>query len=1069
LAGSIRVVWILFVVGWPGLAFAQTLTFTDDPLVPGATLVRAVHLEELRTAVSALRARLGLPSVMFTDHVLTPGTAQIRGIHILQLRSALDAVFDLRGRVRPTYTDPALAPGVTVVKALHITELRNAIRTADPASPLQLTGGTLSVGDVIVATVTLTEPAPSGGLPIQLTIGAPALARVQPTVVVPAGEREGRFTIEGLAAGTTTASASIAGLPPAAAAIAVLARDFDVSDLRVVNVGMSATATIHLRSAAPLGGAAIQLTSADPSRLAVPAVVNIAPGQTRATFDVTGLQEGLVAVTATAAVGAVGSRKGFVSVAAAATDPAMTTEQLIEQARRAGTLSDELAFVYRVYAAFGAPALPAAYRGRAAALIDSPVRLEINARWDSLSPSARSAILPYTIPPVYAGSWGDSGGSGASTQQAPGSLASASDVRVEDASGPHPCEILPLPGLLPGWGRFVTTHFYIWFRTANPRWGTLAEAQAAAGNVAAVAEEVYASLTAVMDRHPLPDGGVGCNGGDAKLDVYIDRLKMGNKAEVNAYPGGCEQGPSWMWIAPDDVLDARDARAMFAHEFMHMIQFTYGRHSACTEYAWMDEATANWAIEHVYHDRVDNWEHRYIYGYLTEPNSQGDGELTEINVPLDAGLWSPRSRLCPGGYCDYPFFLYIAKRFGEHRIRQIHQASEAMDPIDSIAAGVAGSLRDVWHDFSLAMYNDVHEGIANQFFEWDAVEDGIRATTFDDRWDVLAVREMTLAGRAERAQNLNSDIAGTFSCRRAGCPGNFPLYRLSIRPISLKFTDDAVSYAVLYNPYGAIPSPNVKIWALQRINGEWKSPEDWTTRTSKTYCRDRREERIEELVLIYANGDTTSRGQTGEWYVELDANTDDDAFGLLPQVALSNAGCWKWRGSATLTTLLPQELVRTESARDVVMERRRPPQAPDGAPTTEGFFVTSAVVTLEQSGIVNPVCTMQLGPASAAITEQQYGGLGGFSLRMAHIDPTSDEEFEFDRRAIGSGVGFVTATATLTCEGQGPLVSTQLHPMTWMVTPLEGIRLSTDGHRLSGTFTLTPFQTLVLDFVAEKE
>jgi hypothetical protein len=38
-----------------------------------------------------------------------------------------------------------------------------------------------------------------------------------------------------------------------------------------------------------------------------------------------------------------------------------------------------------------------------------------------------------------------------------------------------------------------------------------------------------------------------------------------------------------------------------------------------------------------------------------------------------------------------------------------------------------------------------------------------------------------------------------------------------------------------------------------------------------------------------------------------------------------------------------------------------------------------------------------------------------------------------------------------------------------MVTPLEGIRLSTDGHRLSGTFTLTPFQTLVLDFVAEKE
>jgi hypothetical protein len=51
----------------------------------------------------------------------------------------------------------------------------------------------------------------------------------------------------------------------------------------------------------------------------------------------------------------------------------------------------------------------------------------------------------------------------------------------------------------------------------------LQEARTAAGNVAAVAEEVYASLTAVMNRQPLPDGGRGCNGGDARLDIYVDR------------------------------------------------------------------------------------------------------------------------------------------------------------------------------------------------------------------------------------------------------------------------------------------------------------------------------------------------------------------------------------------------------------------------------------------------------------------------------------------------------------------------------------------------------------------
>src|SRR5687768_11831620 len=83
--GSTRVVWILLVVCWPSLAFAQTFTFTDDPVVSGVTLVRAVHIEELRAAVSVLRARHGLSSVTFADSVLTPGTTPVRGIHIVQL------------------------------------------------------------------------------------------------------------------------------------------------------------------------------------------------------------------------------------------------------------------------------------------------------------------------------------------------------------------------------------------------------------------------------------------------------------------------------------------------------------------------------------------------------------------------------------------------------------------------------------------------------------------------------------------------------------------------------------------------------------------------------------------------------------------------------------------------------------------------------------------------------------------------------------------------------------------------------------------------------------------------
>ena len=262
----------------------------------------------------------------------------------------------------------------------------------------------------------------------------------------------------------------------------------------MVNAGASTTGTISLRNPAPPGGATIQLASADPLRLTVPGVVSIAAGQQTATFDVTGVREGLVRMTATAASGAVGSQTRYVSVALPAADATITTDQLIEQARLAGTISDELAFVYLVYAAFGAPELPANYRGRAADRIDGPVRLEINARWNSLSASARAAILPFTMPPIYAGSWGDIGGGSAFAQPAVAPLSAPMVPSAQSTDAEHPCHIPPLPRLLPGWGRNVTEHFYVWYRTEKPRWGTLDEAARAAGNVSAVVEESMRAL-----------------------------------------------------------------------------------------------------------------------------------------------------------------------------------------------------------------------------------------------------------------------------------------------------------------------------------------------------------------------------------------------------------------------------------------------------------------------------------------------------------------------------------------------------------------------------------------------
>jgi hypothetical protein len=110
-------------------SFTTGFGFTDDPLVAGVTVIRAVHSIELRTRIDALRSRFGLPAYLWTHSMLT-GTA-IRTIHITELRGALAAVYATRGLAAPTYTDSVLVPGVTPMKVAHIAELRAAIVAAE--------------------------------------------------------------------------------------------------------------------------------------------------------------------------------------------------------------------------------------------------------------------------------------------------------------------------------------------------------------------------------------------------------------------------------------------------------------------------------------------------------------------------------------------------------------------------------------------------------------------------------------------------------------------------------------------------------------------------------------------------------------------------------------------------------------------------------------------------------------------------------------------------------------------------------------------------------------------------
>ncbi len=101
--------------------------FTDDPIVPGETPIRAAHISELRTRIDGLRAGAGLGRFAWTDPVLLAGVTRVRLVHLTELRSALAEVYAAADRSVPRWTDASPGVGTTPIRAVHVMELRAAV------------------------------------------------------------------------------------------------------------------------------------------------------------------------------------------------------------------------------------------------------------------------------------------------------------------------------------------------------------------------------------------------------------------------------------------------------------------------------------------------------------------------------------------------------------------------------------------------------------------------------------------------------------------------------------------------------------------------------------------------------------------------------------------------------------------------------------------------------------------------------------------------------------------------------------------------------------------------------
>ena len=164
--------------------------------------------------------------------------------------------------------------------------------TGPAASSLSLTPASVVGGNPSQGTVTLTGAAPPGSAVVTLSSNNTAVATVPASMTVAAGATGGNFAVTTQAVGastTATISASYGGATQTASLTVnpppPVLSSLSLNPTSVIGGGTS-QGTATLTSAAPAGGAVVQLSSSNTTVATVPASATVAAGATSVTFTV---------------------------------------------------------------------------------------------------------------------------------------------------------------------------------------------------------------------------------------------------------------------------------------------------------------------------------------------------------------------------------------------------------------------------------------------------------------------------------------------------------------------------------------------------------------------------------------------------------------------------------------------------------------------------------------------------------------------------------------------------------------------------------------------------------------
>ena len=110
-----------------GFTYTPGPPFTDDPLVAGATVIKAAHFIELRNRINTQLRRFGKAPHAFTNEITAGAT--IQAVDLTELYTAANDALDAAGLA--TIAVPTISQGVTVAIVSHINNLRAAVLTLE--------------------------------------------------------------------------------------------------------------------------------------------------------------------------------------------------------------------------------------------------------------------------------------------------------------------------------------------------------------------------------------------------------------------------------------------------------------------------------------------------------------------------------------------------------------------------------------------------------------------------------------------------------------------------------------------------------------------------------------------------------------------------------------------------------------------------------------------------------------------------------------------------------------------------------------------------------------------------